>query len=109
MHQSFEFLEDQHISSRRIIDDVMDDLPAMQKAADRMARKLHEGKVIFAGDVFVDVPSYKVSHHHPYPFDMDDFKSMHTLKYPVDYCINTVDSREIVEPFDFDKYNGIKR
>lgn len=96
MHQSFEFMEDQHISSRRIIDDVMDDLPAMQKAADLMARKLHEGKVILLGDVLVDVPSYKVSHRDPFPNpngEMDLFS----------------DSREIVEPFDFDKYNGIKR
>lgn len=65
MHQSFEFIRDQH-------------LPSDERAANMMAQKLRQGKVKLVGDVFIDTPSNE--------------------------------TREIVEPpFDFDKYNGVKR
>ncbi len=67
---------------------------AEEQAANLMTQKLREGKVVLVGDVFVD----KTNHRDPFPnpnVEMDLFTDTDTL--------------ETVEPFDFDKYNGIKR
>lgn len=61
------------------------------EAANLMVQKLRAGQVVLAGDVFVDVPSYKVSHRDPFPNPNGE--------------MNLFGGDSV----DFDKYNGIKR
>lgn len=95
MHQSFEFIEDAHVPDTQRFAYKLTD--ASEDAADRLIRAMRDGKVLLEGDVFVDVPSYKVSHRQPYPFDMDAFKESHAAM---------VAGETDVEPFDFDTYNS---